>query len=51
MIVPETEKMLNAVNRVLKSKGRFSFSVWGRPEFMKFFTMMGPILKKHGIEV
>ena len=48
-VVPDTEKMLNAVNRVLKSKGKFSFSVMGRPEFMKFDTMLNPILKKHGI--
>ena len=48
-IVPDTNKMLDSVSRVLQPGGRFVFSVWGHWERCQFFTFLGPILKKNEI--
>ena len=44
MIVPDAQKMLDSVHRVLQKNGRFSFSVWGRKETCEYFTFVGWIL-------
>jgi len=47
MLVPSAEKMLASLYRVLQKGGRISLSVWGDKKRLKYFTFMGPILKKY----
>lgn len=48
-LVENPEKMLNETFRVLKPGGRAGFSVWGRKENSKFFTIVPNVMEKHGL--
>lgn len=51
MIVPDHQKMLNQVKRILQKDGRFAFSVWGDRERCCFFLFVNDILNKNGIDL
>merc|ERR1711957_277728 len=51
MIVPNPDKQISECYRVLKAKSRACFTVWGRREGCKQFTIMTQALKNLGREV
>ena len=50
-LVPDPEKMLNEIFRVLKPGGRFGVSVWGRADESFALTVFNSACSKLGIEV
>jgi ubiquinone/menaquinone biosynthesis C-methylase UbiE len=48
-LVSNPENMLKETSRVLKDDGISVFSIWGRPEFSPYFTLIPNVMKKLNI--
>jgi ubiquinone/menaquinone biosynthesis C-methylase UbiE len=48
-LVSSPENMLKESSRVLKNNGISVFSIWGRPEFSQYFTIIPNVMKKLNI--